>query len=180
MDNITFFIIMAIAIVIIYWSHNNSCLKEKFLCQSSNDKDLLSLTASERCGILSQPKYMIRDIKTRLWLMSGQEEGFSKFLPSNFGTSLLISNEPNEYLPLRLVADPNDYLLSTYNGKGIRVVSNPNNKFYVLEIYIYEHSNIIGYIDESETQKYLQIDSNGHITSTINPDHASRVELIYL
>lgn len=199
MDNITFFIIILIAIAIIYCSHTNSSFftTEPFVIMdsttnantnvntnvntdSNTNTDLLTLNSFTRCNVLSQKKYMIRDINTRLWLMSGQEEGFSKFLPGNFGSSLLISENPDEYLPLRMVANPNDYLLSTYNGKGIRVITNPNNKFYILQIFIYEGLNIIGYIDESETHKYFQIDSNGHITSTINPTNASRIELIYL
>lgn len=182
MDNITFFIIILIAIGIMFWSHYNSCSNEKFLTESNNSDDLISMSKKKRCEILSEKKYMIRDIRTRLWLSAGlgQIDEFNKFLPGNFGISLLVSNNPNEYLPLRIVANPNDYLLSTYNGEGIRVVSNPNNKFYILEIYIYENSNIIGYIDESSTQKYFSIDSNGNITSTINPDYASKVELIHL
>jgi hypothetical protein len=123
---------------------------------------------------------MIRDIRTRLWLISGQEEGFSKFLPGNFGVSLLLSDNPDEYLPLRTVADPNDYLLSTYNGKEIRVVSNPYNKFYVIQIFIWNGYNVLGYIDESETLKYFYIDNDGHLNSTINPDNASKIELLFV
>lgn len=187
MEDKIFFIIIIFVIVLIYYIHNyynknneNFDIHQNYDDITEINSDLLSLTPKKRCDLLSQKKFMVRDIRTQLWLISGQEEGFSKFLPGRFGIPLLLSEDPNDYLPLRTIADPNDYLLSSYNGKEIRVVSNPYTKYYILQIFIYNGFNVIGYIDESDTQKYLNIDDDGHIISTINPENASKVELLFL
>jgi len=192
MENQYFFFIIILVVLIIYWIHSNGIGKlENFEGEfyskydQDNEKnkcsgDLLTLNPYVRCETLSKNKFMIRDIRTRLWLISGQEEGFSKFLPGNFGIPLILSENPDEYLPLRTIADPNDYLLSTYNGKEIRVVSNPYTKYYVLQIFIYDGYNIIGYVDESEITKYFYIDNDGHITSTVKPEEASQVEMLFV
>lgn len=121
---------------------------------------------------------MIRDLKTNLWLTDGLEEGFSKFLPGKFGISLVISDKPDEYLPLRTDTEPNDYLLATYNGQGIRVVANPYNITFVLQIFIYNGYNVIGYVNEKDQQLYLIIDDNGNITSTSKPSEASIIQIV--
>lgn len=203
MENQIFFIIIIILIFIIYYIHRqygnknidkfeniqNNIQYGYFPNKDSNinlDKNsdkctnLLSLNPYERCNVLAKKKFMVRDIRTQLWLISGQEKGFSKFLPGKFGVPFMLSENPDEYLPLRILADPNDYLLSTYNGKEIRVVTNPTAKYYILEIFIYNGYNVIGYIDESENQKYLYVDDNGNITSTVNPEKASYIELLFL
>lgn len=184
MENLIFFVIIIIVIIAIYYMHFNSNnttndVEEKF---ESNDtcaqSDILSLDPYHRCKVLGVNKFMIRDLKTKLWLSDGLQDGFSKFLPGRFGVSLVMSDKPDEYLPLRTVFDPNDYLLATYSGDGIRVVSNPYNKTFVLQVFIYNGYNVIGYINENETQLYLNIDPNGNITSTQNPSEASIIEII--
>ncbi len=196
MENLIFFIIIIVIILSIYYIHHNAENininlselkdKEKFDIFPNNDNisecegqgDMLTLNPYQRCEILGKKKFMIRDLRTKLWLISGQEEGFNKFLPGRFGVPLLLSEKPDEYLPLRTVADPNDYLLSTYTGNGIRTVSNPYTKYFIIQVFIYNGYNVLGYIDEGSNQKYLYIDNDGHISSTINPDDASKIEII--
>jgi len=157
--------------------------EEKFdsLNNDNNDcvqSDILSLNPYHRCKVLGVNKFMIRDLRTKLWLTDGMQEGFSKFLPGKFGVPLMMSAKPDEYLPLRTVADPNDYLLATYSGDGIRVVANPYNQTFVLQVFIYNGYNVIGYLNEANTQLYLNIDDNGNITSTLEPSKASIIEII--
>jgi len=173
MDNLTFLIIIIVLIIIIYNIHYHYNKNESF-------ENLLTLNPDQRCNILGQKKFMIRDIRTNLWLTSGQYEGFSKFLPGKFGVLLLLSEKPEEYLPLRILANPNDYLLASYNGEQIREVTNPTSKYFILEVCIYNGYNIIGYINEAEKQLYIYIDDNGNITSTLYPKEASRVEIIVI
>jgi hypothetical protein len=193
MNNFICFIIIVVVILFIYYMDHttekfnnitnaiaNATANATTNAIANEDGDLLTLKPYERCEILGAKKFMVRDLRTKLWLVSGQEEGFSKFLPNNFGVPLLMSTEPNEYLPLRILADPNNYLLSTYDGKGIRVVSNPYNKFFVIQVFIFESSNILGYIDENNKTKYLYVDNNGNITSTKYPQKASVIEIIEL
>jgi hypothetical protein len=89
-----------------------------------------------------------------------------------------MSENPDNYLPLRTIADPNDYLLATYKGNGIRTVSNPNSQYFIIEVFIYNGYNVLGYLSESKTQLYLYVDNDGHITSHSNPESASKVEII--
>jgi hypothetical protein len=194
MENLFFFVIIIITIVAICYIDdlNNAQTKLKIMENKENfnsnsnscsttdysDGDILSLDPYHRCKVLGVNKFMIRDLKTKLWLTDGLEEGFSKFLPGRFGVLLMMSDKPDEYLPLRTVADPNDYLLATYNGSGIRVVSNPYNQTFVLQVFIYNGHNVIGYINESSTQLYLVVDSNGNITSTKEPSKASIIEIL--
>lgn len=187
-ENFYFFIILLIVIITIYYiyisCYDNNILgeeKEGFNSLKSNNNcnsNILTLNPYERCKVLGVNKFMIRDIKTNLWLTAGLQEGFNKFLPGRFGVPLMMSDKPDEYLPLRTVSDPNDYLLSTYNGNGIRTVSNPYNKTFVIQVFIYNGYNVLGYIDEDDNQKYLSIDDNGNITSTIIPSEASIVEIV--
>ena len=90
----------------------------------------------------------------------------------------MMSDNPGEYLPLRTIADPNDYLLATYKGNGIRTVSNPYNQYFIIQVFIYNGHNVLGYISESNAQYYLSIDNDGHITSVINPESASKIEIL--
>lgn len=192
MDNLSFFLIIFVVIIAIYWIHtsstntNNTSQEEKEgFAHSSNsanssncDSNILTLNPYERCKVLGVSKFMVRDMKTNLWLTAGLQEGFNKFLPGRFGVPLVMSERPDEYLPLRTVSDPNDYLLATYSGDGIRTVSNPYNSTFVIQVFIYKGFNVLGYIDEGETQLYLSIDSNGNISSTSNPSDASAVEIV--
>lgn len=161
-------ILLVIIIFIFYYTKKN----ETF--------DLLNLTEIQRCDLLCQKKYMLRDIKTKLWLNIGVESGRASFMPGGFGIPLLLSKDPNEYLPLRLLADPNNYLLATFDKKGIRVVTNPPAKYYKLELYIFNQINIIGYVDEAEKQFFIQVDDNGFVSSVIDPKEASPIEMLML
>lgn len=186
MNNLYFFLIILIVAAIIYYIHTSSINtyniereeKEEFANSKNGDPNILTLNPYERCKVLGVSKFMVRDLKTNLWLTAGLQEGFNKFLPGKFGVSLIMSDKPDEYLPLRTVSNPNDYLLATYSGDGIRTVSNPYNKTFVLQVFIYKGLNVIGYVDEDETQLYLSIDDNGNITSTHNPTEASIVEIV--
>jgi len=176
MEDKIFFIIIILLILIIFYIHYTSS-NENF---ESEEGDLLELNSYQRCETLSKKKFMIRDIRTKLWLTYGEEDGFSKFLPGRFGITLLLPENPNDYLPIRILDDPNYYLMSTEEGDGIMVVSNPSTPFFILEIYIYNGFNIIGYLNESDEQQYLHIDDNGNISSINNPDYASKVEMLIL
>lgn len=180
MENLTFFVILMILMLAGYWVHLFSGSRsvnsaENFTCTNST---ILDLTPYARCETLSKSKYMIKDVKTNLWLLYGQEEGFNKFLPGRFGSQLLMSTDPN-YVPLRLLNNPNDYLLASLDGKQIRAVSNPYSKYYILEVCNYNNCNILGYLDISNIMKYLQIDSNGNISSTSDPEQGSCVQLVF-
>ncbi len=211
MDNLLFFIIIVGVILIIYYIHHNAPDSNKILLTQSENKenfdifsnhdnlsqcagqgDVLTLNPYTRCELMAKKKFMIRDIRTQLWLLSGlsephknsegnyirDEEGFNKFLPGRFGNVFMMSDNPGEYLPLRNIADPNDYLLATYKGNGIRTVSNPYNKYFVIQVFIYNGFNVLGYISESNEQFYLYIDNDGNISSITNPELASKVEIL--
>ena len=189
MENLYFFLIILVVAVGIYWIRTSSKNanytdqeeKEGFahLANSTDcNSNVLSLNPYERCKILGVSKFMVRDLKTKLWLTAGLQEGFNKFLPGRFGVPLIMSHRPDEYLPLRTVSDPNDYLLATYDGNGIRTVSNPYNKTFVIQVFIHNGYNVLGYINEEDIQLYLSIDSNGNIITTPNPSKASIVEIV--
>ena len=165
MNNLTCFIIIIIAILsIIYFDHTSYLNKP-----------------TEQFDILSKKKFMLRDKKTRLWLTTGTSSGYCIFMPDAFRVPLLLSDNPNEYLPLRLLTNPNDYLLATDDKQGIRIVSNPYSNFKKLEmLLVYEELNLIGYIDESDTQYYLSVDSNGKIKSVTNIEEASSMEILFI
>lgn len=203
MDNLLFFIIIIIVIVVIFFIHhtapNSPNLPNLKISSESENKnmenfdifpnqdklsecdgrgDMLTLNPLERCELMAKKKFMVRDLRTQLWLISGQEEGFNKFLPGRFGNIFMMSKNPDDYLPLRTIADPNDYLLATYAGNGIRTVTNPNSKYFIIQVFIYNGYNVLGYISESNIQLYLSIDNDGHITSITNPDSASKIEIL--
>ena len=184
MENVYCCIIIFIVIVLIYYIHTSSESKKKEDFDllknqnNNNNNNILTLNPYERCKILGVNKFMIRDLRTKLWLTNGLQEGFNKFLPGRFGVPLMMSDKPDEYLPLRIVSNPNDYLLATYKGDGIRTVTNPYNNTFIIQVFIYKGLNVLGYINESETQIYLYVDDNGNILSTIEPSNASVVEII--
>jgi hypothetical protein len=191
MENLYFFLIILIVMVAIYFIHTSSENSKNIIQEEEEEKeqfensditctqqDILSLNPYHRCKVLGVNKFMIRDMRTNLWLTDGLEEGFSKFLPGRFGVPLVMSEKPDEYLPLRTVADPNDHLLATYNGQGIRIVSNPYNTSFILQIFIYNGYNVIGYVNDGKEQLYLIIDDNGNITSTPKPLEASIVQIV--
>ena len=119
---------------------------------------------------------MLRDIRTNFWLII--DGGIGKFVPGRFGVPFVLSEKPNEFLPLRMASNPNYYLLSDYDKAGIRAVSNPYNKFFKLEVLIYNQRNILAYEDEKDVQYYLMVDDAGEVVSTLNPDEASKFEMV--
>ena len=121
--------------------------------------------------------FMLRDIKTKYWLII--DGGIGKFLPGRFGVPLVISDDPNEYLPLRVASNPNTYLLSDTNG-SIRSVSNPYNKSFVIEILIYKERNILAWNDDVNNQYYIAVNNAGYMYSTNNPDEASQFEMLFV
>jgi hypothetical protein len=189
MKNIYFFIIILIGIITIYYIHISSenfknMKNEKFTINNN----IFEYNSNEKCKKLNIKKFMIRDLRTKLWLSFGLEEGFNKFLPGRFGIPLIMSDKPDDYLPLRPVSKPNNYLASNFEGNGIKIIINNEtnleinnlNKIFIIQVYIYKGYNVIGYINESNIQLYLYIDDNGYITSTFEPINASIIEIINL
>lgn len=186
MINSFHFIIIFILILSIYWIHstysNNNIIKSEHVENFNHNKN----------NTFSIKKFMIRDLRTKLWLVFGlskshknfirehEETGFNKFLPGRFGSPFILSDNPNEYLPLKIADNPNDYLLSNYKGDGIRIVSNPYTKYFIIQAFIYNGFNILGYIHENEQTKYIYVDDNGYITSVLKPEKASIIEIIDL
>jgi hypothetical protein len=171
------FIFIFVFISCIIFINTNTNVDSENFTNSQRDS-LLTLNANQRCNILGVKKFMIRDLNTKLWLIYGQQEGFNKFLPGRFGIPLLMSPNPSDYLPLRIVASPDDYLLANYEGDGIQTMSNPQNENFIIQVFIYHQFNVLGYIDETNETKYLCIDPNGNISSSTNPSNASIMEII--
>lgn len=120
--------------------------------------------------------FMLRDIKTNLWLVI--DGGIGKFLPGRFGNTFILSDNPNDDLPLRLASQPNFYILSEYDGQGLRAISNPYTEFFKVEVLIYNQRNILAWIDERNTQHFVIVDPSGYIANTLNPDEASPFEMM--
>ncbi len=120
--------------------------------------------------------FMLRDIKTNLWLVI--DGGLGKFLPGRFGNTFILPDNPNDDLPLRLASQPNFYILSEYDGNGLRAVSNPYNEFFKVEVFIYNQRNILAWIDERHTQHFVVVEPSGYISNTLNPDEASQFEMM--
>jgi hypothetical protein len=170
MNNIVYFIILLLLILGITYLYG-------FKVDSF---DVLSQNPSEICNNFSKNVFMIRDINTKYWLNFGSDDGYAKFIPSGFGVPLVLSDKPNENLPLRLAANPNDYLLATYNKEGIRIVSNPYTKYNKIEIYIFNSKNILGFTDESDNNYFIEINDDGSINVSDNPNNASKIEMIFV
>ena len=122
--------------------------------------------------------FMLRDIKTNFWLII--DGGLGKFVPGRFGVPFVLSNNPNEFLPLRLSNQPNFYMLSGYNGDGLRAVSNPYTEFFKVEVLIFNQRNILAYIDERNLQHYVVVNPSGYTTSTMVPEEASQFEMVFV
>ena len=192
MINLFHFIIIFILILSIYWIHttysNNTIIKSNNIIKSEHVQNF-NYNKNKR---LSIKKFMIRDLRTKLWLVIGLNDsrknfvkervntGFTKFLPGRFGNPFILSENPNEYLPLKNANNPNDYLLSNYKGSGLRIETNPYTKYFIIQVFIYNGFNILGYIHENEQTKYIYIDDNGYITSVVKPEQASIIEIISL
>lgn len=171
MNTIQIIIIIVLICVILYNYRN---IVEGFDYQSNCVPEYIY---KDEIGKLDRRKnFMIRDIRTNFWLIV--DGGIGKFVPARFGVPFALSENPNEFLPLRMANDPNYYLLADYNGQGIRAVSNPYTKFFKLEVLIYNQRNILAYEDEGEAQHYLFVDDAGEVQSTDNPNRASQFEML--
>lgn len=171
MNTLQILLIICVILVLIY---NYKNIKEGFSVESNCNLEKIYRKPVSK--LVPSKNFMLRDLRTNFWLII--DGGIGKFVPARFGISLALSEDPNKYLPLRLTNNPNSYLLSGYTGKGIRAVSNPYDKFFKLEILIYNQRNIIAYEDEGENQHYLFVDDAGEVHSTSNPDQASKFEMI--
>jgi len=165
------FIIVIIIIIVLSilniceedFSYESNCVPENIFPNSISKVDRLK-------------NFMLRDIKTNLWLVI--DGGLGKFLPGRFGNTFILSDNPNDDLPLRLASQPNFYILSEYDGQGFRAVSNPYTEFFKVEVLIYNQRNILAWIDERNTQHFVVVDPSGYISNTINPDEASQFEMM--
>ena len=173
--------IMIIAILIILSVTN---IYEDFFGYSSEEFSVESNCNPENIYIneinrLDKNKnFMLRDIKTNLWLIISS--GIGKFVPGRFGVPFVLSENPNEYLPLRLSNQPNSYMIAGYNGDGLKAVSNPYTNFFKIEVLIYNQRNILAYEDEKGTQSFIVVDPSGYSNSTTNPDEASTFEMLFV
>lgn len=170
--NIVYILVVIIILVIILFCVYKG-VKENF--------GIGCLTGGQQCNAFSHGKFMLRDLRTKLWLNIAND-GFAKFLPGGFGVPLLMSQNPNEYLPLRLLASSNDYLLASFDKKAIRIVSNPYSDINKLELLIYGQNrlNIIGYKTDSDNYNFIYVDDKGFVYSVDEPSKASAVEFIDL
>lgn len=187
MENIYFITILIIGIIFICYIHltapNPQIISNtnSELFNSNNIENQImdiSMNTDTNIGITSE-RFMIRDLRTKLWLLKGQE-GFSKFLPGRFGNVFVMSENYSNYLPLRLDENPNIYLLSTIKGDGIirmNMIKTPN-KYYVIQVSIHNGYNILGYLLENDVEVFLYVGDNGDISTVSNPDHASIIEII--
>ena len=134
------------------------------------------LNDEQKCDIVSQPKFMVKDLRTNLWLKVDAE--YYKFVPGNFGTLFLLNETRYDNLPLRLLTNPNFYILISYNKKDIRIVKNPSDIIFKLQVFIYDNTNILGFVDENNLNNYIFIDNDGSIIPVTKPSEASAMEIL--
>lgn len=174
-----FLIVITIIVILSIWNLTDS---ENFVGFTREGFDYESNCIPENIFPNSVSKldrlknFMLRDIKTNLWLVI--DGGLGKFLPGRFGNTFILSDNPNDDLPLRLASQPNFYILSEYDGNGFRAISNPYTEFFKVEVLIYNQRNILAWNDERNTQHFVIVEPSGYITNTINPDEASQFEMM--
>ena len=134
------------------------------------------LNDEQKCDIVSQPKFMVKDLRTNLWLKVDAE--YYKFVPGNFGTLFLLNENRDDNLPLRLLTNPNFYILISDNKKDIRIVKNPSDIIFKLQVFIYDNTNILGFVDENNLNNYIFIDNDGSIIPVTKPSEASAMEIL--
>ena len=134
------------------------------------------LNDEQKCDIVSQPKFMVKDLRTNLWLKVDAE--YYKFVPGNFGTLFLLNETRDDNLPLRLLTNPNFYILISDNKKDIRIVKNPSDIIFKLQVFIYDNTNILGFVDENNLNNYIFIDNDGSIIPVTKPSEASAMEIL--
>ena len=119
---------------------------------------------------------MVKDLRTNLWLKVDAE--YYKFVPGNFGTLFLLNETRDDNLPLRLLTNPNFYILISDNKKDIRIVKNPSDIIFKLQVFIYDNTNILGFVDENNLNNYIFIDNDGSIIPVTKPSEASAMEIL--
>lgn len=127
----------------------------------------------------SEKTFMVRDVKTNFWLNT-DKNGIAKFGPSGFGFNFRMSKTPEEFLPLRSANNPNDYLISTTNGKDdFRIVTNPGSNLLKIQIMNLEGKNILGYTNENNKDVFIFVEQSGFIKTVTNPADASFITMIF-
>lgn len=156
------FLIIIIIIIILILINNNNVNE----CYDN-------LNNEEKCEIMAQPKFMIKDLRTNLWLKVDAE--YYKFVPGNFGTLFLLNENHDDNLPLRLLLNPNYYILMAYNKIDLRIVENPYAPYDKIEVFIYNGMNILGYLAQDNINYYIYINNDGSIITVDKPSLASPV-----
>lgn len=125
--------------------------------------------------------YMIKDVRTNLWL-NVNDNGLARFYPSGFGYNFRLSESenPEGYLPLRSANNPNNYIISSTDGKGsFRLVTNPGSNILKLQVMNLSGKNILGYTDNNEKNTFIYVDQAGYIYSTNDVTNASVVNMVF-
>lgn len=168
-----FFVILVIAIVVLFTYFSGQTNKESF-DNSSNSK-----VTTNNAYIKQGKTFMVRDVNNRFWLNT-DGNGIARFRSSGFGFNFMLSNNPDQSLPLRSANNPNDYLIATTNGnKEFRIVSNPGSNLLKIQVMNFGGKNILGYTDNNSKDVFINIDQAGYIHSVGNASDASVVSLIF-
>lgn len=124
--------------------------------------------------------FMVRDIRTNLWLnISGA--GVVRFVASGFGFNFRLSNNPEEFLPLRSANNPNDYIISSSDGKDdFRIVGNPGSDLMKIQVMNLQGKNILGYTNNDNKDVYVSVNQAGYVSTTEDPSNASLVTMIFV
>ena len=124
--------------------------------------------------------FMVRDVRTNLWLnINGK--GMARFTPSGFGFNFRLSNNPEQFLPLRSANNPNDYIISSSDGKDkFRIVSNPGSDLLKIQVMNMEGRNILGYTNNFNTDVYININQAGYISTVESPSDASIINMVFV
>lgn len=124
--------------------------------------------------------FMIRDVKTNLWL-NIDSTGMVRFVPSGFGLTFRMSVKPEDFLPLRSANNPNDYIISSYNGNtDFRIVPNPGSDLLKIQVLNLEGKNILGYLNNNNGYTFVSVDQAGFVSNVDNPSMASVVNMIFV
>lgn len=168
-----FFVILIIAIVVLFTYCPGKVNKESFN-NSSNGQ-----VTTNNAYIKQGKTFMVRDLKHNFWLNT-DGNGIARFRSSGFGFNFILSNNPEQSLPLRSANNPNDYLIATTNGnEQFRIVSNPGSNLLKIQIMNFGGKNILGYTNNDSKDVFIRIDQAGYIHSVGNAGDASVVNLIF-
>lgn len=145
-------------------------------------------TSSEKFVSLSSPlenveTFMIKDLKTNLWLnISGN--GKVRFVPSGFGFNFRVSQDPENFLPLRSANDPNNYIIASSDDDksgNFRIVTNPSSDLLKIQVMnLGGKGNILGYTNNDNKDVFIHIDQAGYVHTVENVSEASIVNMIFV